>query len=675
MKKDKADIEKIANSEIENAVNYYESNIYPDQEDALLRYAGELYGTEVDGKSKVCTREVMETVDAMLPSLLRIFTSTDNIVEFQPRKQQDEEVARQATDYVNYIFNVDNNGFDNLQCTIKDGLLQKIGILKSYYEEIEEWAEPEILEGLTEDGMSVLMNDKSIEVLEHDTIKSEVITPEVGIVLPTYYSLKIRRKKTSKDICVDLVAPFEFLVSPDCRGDLDTARFVGQQSLKTQSELVAMGFDKSIVEDLPTQEELENDDKVNARYVTNFTDDPADETEKTILVTEGYVRCDIDGDGIAELVQVYIAGDNGSGKLLSYEEVDYQPFSAWTPIKIPHQLYGFSIADVILDIQQVKTALLRQTLDNLYLTNCPRNVALKGSIDNIDNLLDHTPGGVIQASRPDAVTTLTIPFTAEKSYMMLDYFDNMADKRSGMSGANNLDPDLLRDATATAIQVANSSSQQKIELIARNYANFLEDVFKKILYLTVKYPNSERVIKIRGKWVQIDPRYWDSDMTVAVNVGLGSGTREVQVAMLNEIAKKQEMIMMQLGLNNPLVSLPEYSNTLTKMVEGAGFKHTEQFFKDIPEGWQPPQQPQQESPEVIKAKTQAQIDTMKAQNDIKLQEEKLKADLLMQEQKLQAELELKRAQYEAEFELKTKQLGADIQKEMVSNVRYGGEVG
>ena len=415
-----------------------------------------------------------------------------------------------------------------------------------------------------------------------------------------------------------------------------------------------------------------------------------------IEVFECYIRADMDDDGIAELRQVFYAGN----EILSEEETDYVPFYSICPIPIPHKFFGQSFADRTMDIQLIKTTILRQMLDNLYLTNNARVVAVEGQV-NLDDLLTSTAGGVIRAKSQGAVTQLNVQSIAAQSFPMMEYLDKTASKRTGVSDASQgLDPSILQNVTAAAVASMQQSGAGKIEMVARIFAETgVKDLFKGIMHLVTKYQNKERIIRLRGDYIAVDPRSWASEYDISVNVGLGAGNRQEQMAMLGLIVQKQEQLLGAYGLGNPYVSPAQYRNTLGRMVEAAGFKDSAEFYKAIPpeldqQLQNPPPQQQQVDPmaqaamakmqadiQASQAKAQADLQTSqaKAQADIQLAREKAAADLQLQRekfaaqmdfdrQKMVAELQMKQQEFEVEAQIKAAKVAAGI----TSNVEIPG---
>jgi hypothetical protein len=385
-----------------------------------------------------------------------------------------------------------------------------------------------------------------------------------------------------------------------------------------------------------------------------------------VEVYECYIRTDFDDDGIAELRKVTYAGD----QILDNEEVDHIPFASVCPIPMPHKFFGQSLADRAMDIQLIKSTITRQILDNLYLTNMPRVTALDGQV-NLDDLLTAAPGGIIRTKSLGAVTPMVVPATAAQSFPMLDYMDQVLQKRSGVTQTSQgLDANILQNTTATAIAAMQQAGAGKIEMIARIFADTgVKDLFEGIFHLILKYQDKPRVVRIRGKYTSIDPREWKNSYDLSVNVGLGTGSKDQQMAMSAMVLQKQEQILSSQGFANPLVSVGQYRNTLGRFIEAAGFKDSAEFFKEIPpelDQMLSTPQPQQPMPnpamDALMAQTQAQIevDRAKALNDIEIAKAKAQAQIQLEREKAAANLELKTAEFQAEAQLKAAQVGARI---------------
>jgi hypothetical protein len=384
-----------------------------------------------------------------------------------------------------------------------------------------------------------------------------------------------------------------------------------------------------------------------------------------IEVFECFIRVDQDDDGIAELRRIVYAGT----EILDDDVADFVPFASVSPIPMPHKFFGQSLADRSMDLQLIKSTVTRQILDNLYLTNNPRMGAVEGQV-NLDDLLTVTAGGVVRMKNPQALVPVNIAPTATQSFPMLQYLDSVQEKRTGVNAqSQGLDPNILQNTTATAVAMMQNAAAGKVEMIARVFAETgVKDLFEKVLQLLCKYQDKERVIRLRGRYVSIDPREWANGFDISINVGLGTGNRQEQLAMIAAVLQKQEQILGTQGYNNPLVSLTQYRQTLGRLIEAAGFKDSSEFFKEIPPEVEQmlaqPQQPQIDpTTQAVMAQVQAQIqaDQMRAQNEIQVAQVKAQADIDLQREKAAAEIQLKREKAQADMEIKAAEFNAEAQ--------------
>jgi len=706
------ELKSILQAEIDDAIGYIETETVDQRKQALEAYLRQPYGNEVEGKSQIVTGEVAEAIDGALPSLVRIFTGSDNIVVFEPQGPQDEASAKQATDYCNWVFTKDNAGVAILHDWFKDALMQKNGIVKAYWEDKEDLTKERYFD-LSDDELAMLMSDETMEIVEQDTTEfpiydpmgQPVIDPTGMPVMGATHNVVVQKRKKSGKVTIENVPPEEFLISKKARTIADSP-FVAHRQMLTRSDLIAMGFNKKQVESLQMDDALAYTPERVARYSAGEqpyqvqTDDPS---MQEIEVFECYVKTDMDGKGIATLTQVFYASNeilqDEKGKEM-VEEVDYVPFHSICPIPIPHKFFGNSLADRTTDLQLIKTTITRQMLDNLYLTNNARVVAVEGQV-NLDDLLTSTAGGVIRAKSQGAVQQLVVQNVAQAAFPMLQYLDTVQSKRTGVSDASQgLDPSILQNVTAAAVASMQQAGAGKIELMARIFAETgVKSLFQGILHLLCKYQDKARMVRMRGEFVEFDPRTWANQYDVSINVGLGAGNRQEQMAMLSMVLAKQEQLIAQYGPANPYVSPAQYRSTLGRMVEIAGFKDSSEFYKPItPEQDQmlsnPPPQEQQMPPEVqaIMARTQAEIQAnqAKAQADIQLKQQQMQIDTEMAQQKAAAEMQMmrekelaklqlerekqqayfamKQQEFEAEAQLKAMKIGAGI----TSNVEIKG---
>lgn len=666
------ELKAILDNEIDNAIGYIDSETTESRRKAIQYYTGEEYGNEVEGRSRIVTREVAEAVDGALPALMRVFTSSDEIVRFEPSGPGDEEKAKQATEYCNWVFYRDNPGTLILHNWMKDALLQKVGTVKVYWKDETE-VNTESYKNLLEEELTMLLQDETMEVVSQDqTVIAEPTDPMTGEVKPIYsYDVKIKKTDKKGRVVVENVPPEEFIISKKATTVAD-APFMAHRRLTTRSELIAMGFNKKVVDDLAAYEDLTYSPERVARFSNGEQpdDESLDNSMQEIETYECYIRTDFDKDGIAELRRVFYAGT----EILENEEIDYIPFAAICPIPMPHKFFGQSLADRTMDLQLIKSTITRQILDNLYLSNNARVLAVDGQA-NLDDLLTVTPGGVVRVKSQGAVQPMTVPLVAGQSFPMLEYMDNVQAKRTGVSDqSQGLDANILQNTTATAIAAMQNASGAKMEMVARIFAETgVKDLFKNILHLLCKYQDKARVIRLRGKYVAIDPREWSNQYDITVHVGLGTGNKEQQMAMLSMVLQKQEQILQGYGPANPVVSVGQYRNTLGRFVESAGFKDSSEFFKEVPpevdqQLSQPQPQQAQEDPAVqaYMAQMQAQIQATiaKAEADIEVKRQKAMADIEIARQKMEADIMLKQQEFEADTRLEATKTGYGIARSL-----------
>ena len=674
----------ILDSEIENSIGFVDTETTEARRKALTYYNREPYGNEVEGRSSIVTGEVAEVVDGALPQLLRIFTQSDELVRFEPKGQGDEEGAKQATDYCNLVFFHDNDGVILMHNWFKDALLQKNGIVKYWWEDSEDPIK-EKYKNLNADELTLLLADGQMEVISQNI--TQVGVDPMGLPLMAY-DVTIKKKKEAGRVKIECVPPEEFLISKRDKSIKD-ARFCAHRVMMSRSDLIAAGYKKDVVDNLPSYSDLTYTPERIARYDRGEMPDETqslDFSMQEIEVYECYIRTDVDGDGMAELLKVTYAG---MSEILDQEEVDHIPFASICPIPMPHKFFGQSLADRAMDIQLIKSTITRQILDNLYLTNLPRMTAIDGQV-NMDDLLTVAPNGVVRMKSPGAVQALTVPPTAAQSFPMLDYMDQVLQKRSGVTQTSQgIDANILQNTTATAIAAMQQAGSGRLEMIARIFADTgVKDLFAGIFHLLCKYQDKERVLRLRGKYVSVDPRNWKTNYDVSINVGLGTGNKDQQMAMAAMVLQKQEQILGTQGFANPLVTVGQYRNTLGRFIEAAGYKDSNEFFKEISPELdaaisQPP--PPQQAPvdpavQAYMAQTQAQIqgeqakmaakmeaDKIKAAADIQLQRDKAAAEIQLQREKAAAELQLQRDKAAGDLQLKQAEHNVDVQLKAMEN--------
>ncbi len=654
------EIKVLIQMEIDNAIGYLETETVEARSDALNAYLRNPYGNEIEGKSQIVTGEVAEAVDGALPQLIRVFTSNEDAVQFEPVNQGDEPFAKQASEMANWVFYKQNDGFLIMHNWFKDALMQKVGIVKAYWQSNKDTTK-EKYKNLTEDEMAMLLADGEFEIVKQNT------NSNIGADGMEYftYDITIQRTNDNSRIVIETVPPEEFIIDKRATSIQDAA-FCAHRRFIARGDLVAMGYDRDIVEEIPAYDRLTYAPERLARYSNGEIPEyiPVDDPSmQEVEIFECYIKADFNGEGFNSLHRIVMGGEH----ILEQEDCDYVPFHSLCPIPIPHKFYGQSLADRTMDIQLEKTTLTRQLFDNLYLTNNARVVAVEGQV-NYDDLLTSTAGGVIRAKNINAVSQLNVQNTAAQTFPMFEYLDNVQAKRTGVSDMQQgLDPSVLQNTTATAVAAMTQQSTGKLELIARIFAETgVKSLFKGILHLLCKYQDRAKTIRLRNEWVSFDPREWSDQYNVTINVGLGNGNRQEQIATLQMILAKQEQIISQYGINNPLISLSQYQKTLSRMVEMAGFKDTSSFLNVItPEvEMQLMQQASQQQPDPNTQAAQMLADVEKAKAELKAQTDAAKNELereKMQLENARRQLELEQKAYKDNAELALKEMKLQIE--------------
>jgi len=651
---DDAELQAIITQDLTDAISYVDSDLSPTRARGTEYYRGDLFGNEVEGNSKVVAMEVRDTVSAMLPSLMKVFFSSENVVEFVPRGPEDVKSAQQATDYVNYIFQNDNSGFLTTYAIFKDALVRKCGIAKFYWTD-DEKVQIDDYTGLDEQTLQMVMQEPGAEVKivvsypdpDIDEMQMTTIDPMTGqpVTMPAPMLHDVQVKRVTKDgrITVMAVPPEELLLDRRARS-FDDATIIAHRQMATVADLLAMGYDQDEIDENISSSDLDSNDEYLARQPlsTTFGENAANPMMQRVLYIEAYSRVDYDGDGLPELRKVCCMGSGY--KVVRNLPASYIPFADFPCDPEPHTspLEAMSIFDITHDLQEIKSEILRNTLDSLAQSIHPRTAIVEGQV-NIDDVLNNETGAIIRMRAPGMVQAMSTPFVGQAAFPMLEYMDQIREDRTGMSkAAMGLNADALQSSTKAAVAATVSASQSRIELTARILAEGMKKLFKGILFLVVTHQDKARIVRMRNEFVTIDPSHWETSMDASINIGLGNGDTNERLQGLMMIMAKQEQILKELGAQNPLVTPQQFSNTLRKIVELSGFKDASSYFSDIPADYVPPAPPAPKAtPEELLAQVQA---------------ESIKADI----QKKAAELELKRQQMMMDDDLKRDQMAQDL---------------
>ena len=662
------DMEIIAKVEAEENIAYgvNDSALSNDRASAIDYYLGQPFGNEEEGRSQVVSYDVQDTIEAALPQLLKVFVAGDKVVQFDPKGPEDQDAAEQETDYINHVVMEKNNGFKIFYVWFKDALLSKNGYIKVFSEEEEETEEYDY-KGLTDGQLQMLASDENTEVLEHtaypdSSINMDVIYQQASmngvdpatIVQPMLHDVKLKVTEKKTEIVIENVAPENMMVSVDTTGpNLEDARFVQHREVMQLAD-IAEAFDKpleyikSIMSDLRDTFEEES----NARDIYDEEYDRAIESDEA-LVKDTYIKLD------GERYRIVILGNT----ILYKEKSEVVPFACITPMIMPHRHIGRSYADLTMDIQLIKSTLIRGQLDNMYLANNGR-YAISDRV-NLDDMLTSRPGGIVRVEGDpgSGIMPLSHPPLPASSFGMVEYMDSMKEKRTGVTAYNQgLDANSL-NKTATGVAQIMNASQQRIELVARTFAETgVKELFKLVHRLVRTTLTKPDIVRMRNKWVEVDPREWEDRNDLSISVGLGAGNKDQQLAHLMSILNMQKEAI-QIGLTSP----EKIYNALAKLTQNAGFKNPEEFWTNPAST--PEQEGQQNKPSEaeIMVQGQLQIEQQKAQAQMMQEQERSKNDIIIEREKIiaQAELEKFKAQLKAETDLAIAQIKAQ------SGVMYG----
>lgn len=671
-KMDKEQFKNFLSEEIANSLGYIDSKLAKRRE-LILNYI-QLQMPDFPrrpGGSGVVDGTVGSQIGLLMPGLMRIMCGGPNIGEYNATGRGDDEAAQLATEYVNTVVLKQDNDAERLfHDWAYDGLTQILGVVKGFWEEeIEE--DEQTLEGLTPDELAMIVmkvqQDPTLSITAGEEKQAEEISqdPDTGLstsLTVSTYDVTIKKTINRSRVKLCNIPPEEFVVSVTARS-LDEAVLRSHRTYKRAGDLKDMGYKASVIDSLPTYEPFrQTQEQLNRSGLvwdvsSNNEDDP---DMRLIAVHEGIVKCNYDGKGIKDHYFV-AAGNEEAIEILECEPYDDQvQFYDFCPQPLPHTIFGRCPGDDLVQLQQIKTAILRPTIDNLNQANTPQRIVAPSALEKggLEALVNRVPSGIVLAKQgmiESAVKELATPFFSQHSFPMLAYFDDEAEKRTGVSrSAMGLDPDTLQRQTATQATIAQSAAMGKVEMIARIWATGgVRKMFRGILRILKKYQDFPRVAKIKGELKPVEPAQWQDfdEWDVTINTGLGTGSKERDVSALMLLLAKQEAIIAQAGPNNPLVTPGQYAKTLRELVGALGLQKPDDYITNIPLDFQlPPPQPPQPSPD---AQLFAQVEQGKAQEKFAEAQAKIQSDERIKVAELQskerlafAELQLK-AQIEA----------------------------
>ena len=624
------DVQGIAKDALDSAISFVESEIAEDRIKSQRYFEGEVDIGQEDGRSKIVATKVRDTIRAIKPSLMRVFLSSENPVEFIPTSQKDVVGAEQATKYAHWKFQ-QLDGYRLLNDAIHDALVKKTGVLKIWWESNTE-ATMHTYTNVTDEEMMAIVNEPDVTVIEHGT-ELEMMMGEDAIEVETpKHTLTVSHKKENGELKIESVPPEEFIVDRNAKS-VNDAYIVAHRTELRVSDLVSMGYDFEEVSNLSglSSDDTYSDSESFERkgYEQDEDDTTADISMKKVAVTEAYMKIDKEGTGVAVMYRLLLAG--GDDKLLECEPYGEVPFAVFEVDPEPHTFFGRSVADLLMNDQDSSTAMLRGMMDNVALTNSPRQGYVQGQV-NVDDLMNNEIGGLVRMKSPQALVDIATPFVAGQVLTAMQYMDDAVEAKSGVSRASmGLDPDALQNTSATAARLQAQQGSAQIEVMARNIAEGgLKRLFKLMLNLLVENSCEDTMMRLHGEFQPVDPRVWNTGMDMTVNVGVGTGQEMDRHNALSQALQMQMQIWSNYGSGNGLVTMSGIRNTLGDMLALQGVRNVDRYFNPMtPEMemqlMQQQQQMEAENQQMSEAEALVQAEQYKA--DKKAEMDMLKAQI------------------------------------------------
>lgn len=661
--KDFTQIEGIVQDAIAQAVDFVESEITHDRIKAQRYFDGEVDIGYEDGRSSVVATKVRDTIRAVKPSLMRVFMSTARPVEYVPKGPEDVALAEQATDFMHYVFN-QNDGFRVLNDAFHDALVKKQGIVKVYWE-TKYRTETYTYTDLSQEERDYILADDNVSIVEEEMTMS-MSMDEMGVEIETpNFAMQVSRQIPEGKLRIESVPPEEFFVNSQAR-TLDDAYVVAHRSEMRVGDLVEMGYAFEDVYDLDSlygASDISEAEDIERRGYSqdDYEDQSGDPAMRNVAITEAYMKLDIDGTGIPVLHKFICGGS--SYKMLDYERVDAVPFAVFEVDPEPHTMYGRSLAELIFDDQDAATSIIRGVLDNVAMTNNPRIGIVDGAV-NIDDVLNNEIGAIVRMRQAGAVQDLAVPFTAGQTLGALQYMDQLVEQKTGVTQNMALNPDAMQSTTKAAVQASVEAAAGQVEVMVRNLSEGMRRMFKLLLDLHIKNVDEEQLMRMNGSFVPVDPRVWNADMDVQINVGLGTGREDEKLQALQFALQMQQQVYQQYGPMNGLVSLTNIRNTLADTLAAAGVRNAERYFAPI-------------TPEIemqmLQMQQQQQAQMAQGQQDPNaafLQAEQIKAQAKMNSDMMRLQLDAQKAA--AEDDRKRDQMAQDL---LVDAAKVYGQYG
>ena len=564
------EIAALLENRVAASVSFHDSKLSRERQLVTQYYMGEKPAPIHQGNSKYVSMDVYDSVETMKATLLETFSGNRRPVRFAPTGEDDGPLVDQATEYVAHRVNRKNPGFSIFHDVIHNGLTSRAAVVKVYWEKRREPVEEEF-SGLTEDQFLTLAADPEVEEVKDSTVDPETMTFEGTLV----------RYRDTSQIVIEVIPPEEFLITSRAKGISD-AEVVGQRSRVTQSSLIKQFPEKKReIQELGGDDELwiQVEPEVDARHSgtegssTIGGSDQLSDDRRKIDVYELYAHLDVDGEGVSRLWKVTYAG-----KLILHKQlVDRIPFIAFVPLPVPHSFFGNNFAARVIPTQNARTVLMRGILDHTVITNNPRYQVVRGGLLNPKELMENRTGGIINVTRPDAVTALPQTGLNPFVFQSIQLLDEDKEESTGIS---KLSQGLNKDAISkqnSADMVGNliTVSQQRQKIIARQFAEgFLKPLWLEVYQLARENEKDPQTIEVAGKFAEITPAQWPERDDVEVEFALGYNEQE------REANKYIQMDMMLAGdpTLKDIYPLDKRYNTISRALQASGIRDVATFL-------------------------------------------------------------------------------------------------
>lgn len=650
------DVKGIIQGELQDALGAQGTKIAQSRRKALQYYDGEPFGNEVSGRSAIVLTDVADTIEWIMPALMRMFMGGALTVRFKPVGKEDIAHAEQATEYINHVFRNEADGFAVFYSVFKTALLEKVGVTKVYY---DERVEPKLHTylGMDELTLAALLENDDLEIVSQEV--REIDIGEDGEP-QLEYDVKVRDTRVKGKIRIDSIPPEEFLISRRSTELDDETPFSAHQKKVTRGDLIAAGHDPNLVMSLPSDETPEYSEGRNQRFaddetLTGHRTNRLDAASEEVWVNECYIRIDQDGDGYSELRKITVVGAAGIS-ILDNEEIAWNPFASMTPVPMPHKFTGKSVADQVMDLQLIRSTLIRNIMDNVYLTNNQRTAVVEGMVE-IEDLLTSRPGGVVRQYAPGQVEPIVTGQITPAAFSLLEYLHGVKEDRTGVNRQNQgTDASALNQVGPGSDQLM-AAAQARIELIARIFAETgIKRMFKNMLREMAHSPIRERVVRLRGEWVSFDPSLWNEDMDVEVEVGLGVGRQVERINNIQMLQTVQEKIKGSGGSH--IVTDENVYNSAKLLAETIGLGVEDTFFSN-PANQKPP----------TPAPDPRIMEVQRKGEEMKMEQEREMAEIAIRRENFVADKEISKARvaldaqkHKDQMELEEKKIELERQK-------------